>query len=78
MCYNLVTYCQYSCAHRINTGTHRIDCNSRLCSLSQMHQRDEHDCQRTCRHAMLPDQHVIMEQNPVVCSACASGTPNGH
>ncbi|EPQ56725.1 hypothetical protein GLOTRDRAFT_39806 [Gloeophyllum trabeum ATCC 11539] len=78
MCYNIITYVHYSCGHRVNTGYHRIDCNGRNCSLSQMHRRDEHDCQSTCRQNMMADQHVIMEQNPNPCDACAAGMPNGH
>ncbi|KAI0369185.1 hypothetical protein BV20DRAFT_980327 [Pilatotrama ljubarskyi] len=70
MCITIVTYTDWACGWRQNTGTHRAACYNRSCRLSDLHRQDEHDCQRECTDRQLEDQHLIMERRRDVCQQC--------
>ncbi|KZT10860.1 uncharacterized protein LAESUDRAFT_693264 [Laetiporus sulphureus 93-53] len=70
MCYHLVTYYEYLCAHQVPTRRHYIDCNQLTCRLSRFHNPVDHDCEADCTAIILPDQHIVMERRPEQCFTC--------
>ncbi|KAI0642446.1 hypothetical protein C8Q79DRAFT_985910 [Trametes meyenii] len=48
MCFYIVTYTDWACGYRQNTGRHRAECNRPTCRLSSSHRDDDHDCEKDC------------------------------
>ncbi|TDL24107.1 hypothetical protein BD410DRAFT_720045 [Rickenella mellea] len=51
MCFEITQYREYSCTHRQQITSQRVDCNDRKCRLSQLHGQQSHNCQAVCKQA---------------------------
>ncbi|KAH8111066.1 hypothetical protein DFH11DRAFT_711788 [Phellopilus nigrolimitatus] len=67
MCFDLVSYAEYSCRHRVEIARQRMDCNGRKCAFSQLHGRQNHDCEATCLQMLQPSNGIVVEDRPEKC-----------
>ncbi|KAI9062476.1 hypothetical protein FKP32DRAFT_1666924 [Trametes sanguinea] len=73
MCFTIVSYTDWACGYRQNTGTHHVECYRRTCRLSIVHseREDGHDCNvEGCTGATVEVQHLVMERRRDVCGEC--------
>ncbi|GBE86135.1 hypothetical protein SCP_0900120 [Sparassis crispa] len=76
MCYHLITYIEYGCAHQYPTRRHYIDCNGGNCRRSKYHKPIPHDCANECDDIMLPDQSIVMNVVREPCHICLGIDPS--
>ncbi|OSD04819.1 hypothetical protein PYCCODRAFT_1433155 [Trametes coccinea BRFM310] len=73
MCFTIISYTDWICGYRQNTGTHQVACIRRTCRLSDVHseRNDGHDCNvEGCTGPTVEEQHLVMERRRDVCAEC--------
>ncbi|RDX54140.1 hypothetical protein OH76DRAFT_1341246 [Lentinus brumalis] len=70
MCFDIVSYIEWACGFRQNTGRQHLDCRHSICRLSDMHNLQEHDCDKTCTGTATSEQHLVTDTYRAVCEQC--------
>ncbi|KAI0714206.1 hypothetical protein C8T65DRAFT_645099 [Cerioporus squamosus] len=70
MCFDIVSYVEWACGFRRNTGRQHLDCRRSICRLSDMHKAGEHDCDNSCTETMTQEHHLVTDTYRAVCEQC--------
>ncbi|RPD64523.1 hypothetical protein L226DRAFT_533783 [Lentinus tigrinus ALCF2SS1-7] len=78
MCFNIISYVEWACAYRQNTGRQHLDCRRTICRLSDHHKTEVHDCDKTCVGTATSEQHIVTDTYQAVCLHCEKAGRKEH